>query len=76
MGEMLTLFTVLMRPFIETNPLPRGGPLYPQARIDTVLLFVDVNAALAGWMHRVCADLAGCYETSDYWMVRLRWFVV
>jgi hypothetical protein len=21
---------------------------------------VDVHAALAGWMHRVCADLAGC----------------
>ena len=39
------------------------------------LTFVDGNAALAGWMHRVRADLAGCYETSDCWMVRLGWFV-
>ncbi|MFN7829719.1 MAG: hypothetical protein ACK5NX_00805, partial [Armatimonadota bacterium] len=62
-------------PLIQTNPLRRGGPLCLPARIDTVLLFVDVNAALAGWMHRGCADLAGCYETSDYWMVRLGWFV-
>ena len=68
-------------PLIETNPLRRGGPLCPPARIDTVLPFVDVDVdvdvytALAGWMHRVCADLAGCYETSDCWMVRLRWFV-
>jgi len=25
---------------------------------------VDAFAALAGWMHRVRADLAGCYETT------------
>jgi hypothetical protein len=36
---------------------------------------VDVHAALAGWMHRVCADLAGCYENSVCRSVRLRWFV-
>ena len=29
---------------------------------DSVLPFVDVKAALAGWMRRVCADLTGCYE--------------
>jgi hypothetical protein len=28
------------------------------------LLLIDVNAALAGWMHRVCADLAGWDEIS------------
>ncbi len=68
-----------MMPLIETNPLRKGGPLCLPERIDTVLLFVDVdvdaNAALDGWMHRVCADLAGCYEASDCCMVRLRWFV-
>ena len=32
---------------------------------------VDVHAALAGWMHRVCADLAGCWETSVLCLVRL-----
>ena len=36
---------------------------------------VDANAALTDWMHHVRADLAGCYETSDCWMVRLGWFV-
>ena len=42
------------------------------ARIDT---FADVNAALAGWMHRVCADLAGCYGNSVWCSVRLCLFV-
>ena len=27
--------------------------------------------ALAGWMHRVCADLAGCYENPVRYPVRL-----
>ncbi len=67
---------VFVMPLIETNPLRRGGPLRPPASIDTVLPSLDAYAALAGWMHRVCAELAGCYETSDYWMLRLRWFVV
>jgi hypothetical protein len=49
-------------PLIETNPLRRGGPLCPTVCIGMVLPFVDVYAVLAGWMHRVCADLAGCYE--------------
>ena len=40
-----------------------------------VLLIVDAHTALAGWMHRVCADLAGCYETSVLSMVRLGWCV-
>jgi hypothetical protein len=83
MDEMLTLYTVPMRPFIETNPLRKGGPLCLPERIDTVLLFVDVdfdvdvdaNAALAGWMHCVRADLAGCYENPVWCLVRLRWFV-
>ena len=48
-------------------------------RFDMVLHCIfpiaDANAALAGWMHRVCADLAGCYETSVLPMVRLCWFV-
>ena len=51
----------------------------PPARIDTVLLMLmsiaDVHAALAGWLHRVCADLAGCWETSVLCLVRLRLFV-
>ena len=62
-------------PLIETNPPRRGGPPRPPARIDTVLLMLmsiaDVHAALAGWMHRVCADLAGCWETSVLCLVRL-----
>ena len=36
----------------------------PPARFDTVLTLIDVNNALDGWMHRVCADLAGCHENS------------
>jgi hypothetical protein len=41
----------------------------------TILPLIDIDVALAGWMHRVCADLAGCYETSDCWMLRLGWSV-
>ncbi len=41
--------------------------------IVVVLLFVDVYYALAGWMHRVCADLAGCYENPVLHSVRLGW---
>ncbi len=36
---------------------------------------VDAHTALAGWMHRVCADLAGCYENPVCRLVRLRLFV-
>ena len=69
---------VFVMPLIETNPPRRGGPLCPPERIDTVLLFVDVdvdvdvdaNAALGGWMHCVCADLAGCYKTTVLLLVR------
>ena len=57
------------------NPLRRGGPPRPPARVGTVMGFVDAFAALAGWMHRVCADLAGCYEIPVWSLVRLRWFV-
>jgi hypothetical protein len=32
--------------------------------IVMVLSFIDINAALARWMHRVCADLAGWDEIS------------
>ncbi len=68
----------LVMPLIETNTPRRGGPLCPPARIDTVLLFVDVdvdvdvdaNAALGGWMHCVCADLARCYKTTVLCLVR------
>ncbi len=35
----------------------------------------DAHAALAGWMHRVCAELAGCYENPVWCRVRLGWFV-
>ena len=66
----------------RTNPPRRGGPLCPPARfgmkmgfIVAVLLFIDVKTALAGWMHRVCADLAGCYENSVWYWLRLGWFV-
>ena len=37
--------------------------------------FVDAYAALAAWMHRVCADLAGCYEIPICCLVRLGWSV-
>ena len=47
-----------------TNPPRRGGPPRPPARIDAALLNIDVYAALAGLMHRVCADLAGWDEIS------------
>ena len=57
-----------------TNSPRRGGPLCPPAHFDSVLPFIDVNAALAGWMHRVRADLAGCYENSGLCLVRLGWF--
>ena len=57
-----------------TNPPRMGGPMCPPAHFDSVLPFIDVNAALAGWMHRVCADLAGCYENSGLCLVRLGWF--
>jgi hypothetical protein len=57
--------------------LPGGwmDHICPPARFDTLLLFIDVNNALAGWMHRMCADLAGCYENSVWCSVRLRWSV-
>jgi hypothetical protein len=45
----------------------------PIGFIVVVLSFIDVNTALAGWMHRVCADLAGCYENPDWCWVRLCW---
>ncbi len=62
----LVLGSALVMPLIETNPPLGGGPLCLPARFDTVLLmlmfmsFADVYAALAGWLHRVFADLAGC----------------
>ena len=37
----------------------RACPVYRYGFVD---VDVDVHAALAGWMHRVCSDLAGCYE--------------
>ena len=40
-----------------------------------VLPIVDACAALAGWMHRVCADLAGGYENPVRYPVRLSWSV-
>ena len=65
--EMLNLFTAPMRPFIETNPLRRGGPLCPPAHESlTVGSCGDVCLAvnglpLARWMHPVRAEVAGCY---------------
>ena len=56
------------------NPLRRGGPPCPPVRVGTKMGFVDAYAALAGWMHRVCADLAGCYEIPGWCLVRLCWF--
>ena len=47
----------------------------PIGFIVVVLLFIDAYAALAGWMHRVCADLAGCYENTNWCSVRLGWLV-
>ena len=43
--------------------------------VDAAWPITDVYAPLAGWMHRVCADLAGCYANSGMCRVRLRWFV-
>ena len=51
------------------------GPPRPPARVGTKMGFVDAYAALAGWMHRVCADLAGCYEIPVCCLVRLGWSV-
>ena len=66
--ERLNPFTAQLMPLIETNPPRRGGPLCPPARnglgLPFALPIVDVNAVLVRWMHRVCADLAGCYENS------------
>ena len=80
--EMLNLFTAPLMPLMETNPLRRGRPLCPPEGFDfalalsrVVLSFIDVNAPLAGWMHRPCADLAGCYGNPVWCLVRLRWFV-
>ena len=39
-----------------------GADRRVRPRFDTVLTLIDVNNALARWMHRVCADLAGCYD--------------
>jgi hypothetical protein len=39
------------------------------------LPIVDAYGALAGWMHRVRADLAGWDENSEWWRVWLRWSV-
>jgi hypothetical protein len=39
------------------------------------LSLIDVYTPLGRWMHRVCADLAGCYENSGLYLVRLGWFV-
>jgi hypothetical protein len=58
----LMLGSALVMPLIETNLCVGAGRCVRPARIDTVLPIVDVHAALARWMHRVCADLAGCYE--------------
>ena len=55
--------------------LCRGGPLCPPARVGTEMGFVDAYAALAGWMYRVRADLAGCYEIPVWCLVRLGWLV-
>jgi hypothetical protein len=73
--EMLNLFTAPLMPLMETNPPRRGGPPRPPARIGMKMGLVDVNTPLAGWMHRPCADLAGCYENSVWYWVRLGWFV-
>ena len=57
------------------KPLRRGGPWCPPASFDTDWSLLMSMFTLAGWMHRVCADLAGCYEIPVWCLVRLRWFV-
>jgi hypothetical protein len=57
-----------------TNPPRRGGPLCPPVRFGMEMGFIDVNPPLAGWMHRMCADLAGWDENSVWFSVRLGWF--
>ena len=52
-----------------------AGPRVTVWNCLVVLPIVDVHVALAGWLHRVCADLAGCYEIPIWCLVRLRWFV-
>ena len=58
--------------------LRRGGPLCPPARCDVWMVdrfevpgVDDFGVALARWMHRVCAEVAGCYAKSDNHPVRL-----
>ena len=67
--EMLNLFTAPMRPFIETNPLRRGGPLCLPAQENITVGFCG-DACLAGngyslarWMHPVRAEVAGRYDS-------------
>jgi hypothetical protein len=36
-----------------------------------LLLAGEYVVSLARWMHRVCAEVAGCYAKSDYHPVRL-----
>ena len=43
--------------------------------VDAAWPITDVYAPLAGWMHRVCADLAGSYKNSVWYWVRLRLYV-
>ena len=73
------LGSALVLPLIETNLCVGAGrcagPRVTVWNYLVVLPMVDAHAALAGWMHRVCADLAGCYETSVWCLVRLGWFV-
>ncbi len=47
----------------------------PSRVFDSVLPLVDAYPPLAGWMHRVCADLAGWDENPVWFSVRLRWSV-
>ena len=54
---------LLKRAPVKTNPPRRGGPLCPPAGSEFMCLHINVRP-LAGWMHRVCADLAGRYDTS------------
>ena len=47
----------------------------PSRAFGVEMGFIDVIPPLAGWMHHVCADLAGWYENSVWYWVRLRLFV-
>ena len=52
---------------VPSDKIPRrGGPLCPPAGSDADSLTIDVGAALARWMSRTRAEVAGCFEKNRF----------